>query len=408
MTKKPSPYFILIPFFTFIILGLPVGLTGLVWPTIRDGFGLGQDALGLLLVAGTAGSMLAGLNNGRLLTTWGMGTILVVSAVVDALGYAGYAIAPAWWVIVTLGLLTGAGSGLVDSAINTYVAEHHSKRTMNWLHACFGLGATLGPLLMQLLLAWGQNWRMAYVVVGGAKLVVVVLLWRTRQMWRLTAVASNQANQPQTSGRDVLRLPLVWLGIGIFFFYGGLEVVPANWGYTYFTEARGVDLVLAGWWAGLFWGVFTVGRVGLGAIVDWVGPVRLLRICLGVALVGAVLMWQPWVNTLSMVGMVLIGGALAPIFPTLVSLTPERVGEARAAHVIGYQVGAAGIGIALLPALAGVLAERISLWTITPMVIVLAVVVLVLHEGLLRRAAVVAGVQPLGQQAQLVEADGLE
>ncbi|MDA0246225.1 MAG: MFS transporter [Chloroflexi bacterium] len=377
-------YPVLIAFGTFIILGLPGGLGGVVWPSIRDEFGLGQDALGALLLAGTVGSMAAGLNNGRFLNRWGMGATLLGAAVFDALGFLGYGFAPSWTVLVALGLLTGAGDGLVDSAINTYVAEHHSARTMNWLHACYGLGATLGPLLMRLLFELQQDWRVAYWVVGLAKLAVVVALWQTRHVWRRAAEpAEGDLPAPTVRGRVVLRMPIVWISITLFFFYGGLEVTPAQWGYTYYTESRMVATTAAIWWTGLFWGVFTLGRFVLGAMAGWLGPVRLVRICLAVALAGAVLMWQPWSNLFSLAGMVLIGGALAPIFPTLVSLTPARVGYQRAAHAIGYQVGAGGIGIALLPALAGVLVAQWDLSLIAPFVVATAVIVIACHELLL-------------------------
>jgi fucose permease len=57
----------------------------------------------------------------------------------------------------------------------------------------------------------------------------------------------------------------------------------------------------------------------------------------------------------------LTGFAVAPIFPGLVSGTSARVGPRHAANTIGMQIGAAGLGGALIPALAGVLAQRISL-----------------------------------------------
>ena len=381
--KNERLYPVLIAFGTFIILGLPSGLNGVVWPSIRDEFRLGQDAIGLLLLAGTVGHTVAGLANGRLLTRWGMGATLVGAAVLDAFGYLGYGLAPAWAVMIGLGLVTGAGSVLVDAAINTYIAEHHSPRTMNWLHAFFGVGATLSPLLMRLLLALEQDWRSAYLVVGVAKLVVAVVLWQTRHVWRRAAEPTANSSQPAVRGREVLRLPTVWLGIAIFFFYGGLEITPAQWGFTYYTESRMVEATAALWWTGSFWGIFTLGRFVLGAISAWLGPTRLVRICLWVALGGALLMWQPWSNVLSLAGMVLIGGALAPIFPTLVSLTPTRVGYKQAAHAIGYQVGAAGIGIALLPALAGVLVARWDLSLIAPFVVATAVIVIACHELLL-------------------------
>jgi fucose permease len=60
------------------------------------------------------------------------------------------------------------------------------------------------------------------------------------------------------------------------------------------------------------------------------------------------------------------GFAIAPIFPGLVSGTEERVTARHAANTIGMQIGAAGLSGAVIPGLAGVLAQRISLEVIPP------------------------------------------
>ena len=76
----------------------------------------------------------------------------------------------------------------------------------------------------------------------------------------------------------------------------------------------------------------------------------------------------------------------APIFPSLVANTPRRLGAERAAHLIGFQVGAASLGIAFLPALAGVLAEQHGLETIPPLLVLSALVMLLLHEAIVARS----------------------
>ena len=50
---------------------------------------------------------------------------------------------------------------LLDAGLNNYVALYHNARQMNWIHACFGIGVTLGPLLMREVLARGLAWPRA-------------------------------------------------------------------------------------------------------------------------------------------------------------------------------------------------------------------------------------------------------
>jgi fucose permease len=80
-----------------------------------------------------------------------------------------------------------------------------------------------------------------------------------------------------------------------------------------------------------------------------------------VALAGSVLLWWNPFPQASIIAVSLIGFAIAPIFPGLVSGTRARVGEHHAANTIGMQIAAAGFGGAVVPSLAGVLAQNFSL-----------------------------------------------
>ena len=69
---------------------------------------------------------------------------------------------------------------------------------------------------------------------------------------------------------------------------------------------------------------------------------------------------------------------------TLISNMPNLVGRDHAPNASGYVVGAAGIGLAILPWLAGILAEQISLETIPPYILGLTIVLFVLFEIMVR------------------------
>jgi hypothetical protein len=62
------------------------------------------------------------------------------------------------------------------------------------------------------------------------------------------------------------------------------------------------------------------------------------------------------------------------------------VGKVYAANVIGLQTASAGIGAAGLPALAGVLAESISLEIVGPFLLATGGVLFLLHEAAIWQA----------------------
>jgi MFS family permease len=103
-------------------------------------------------------------------------------------------------------------------------------------------------------------------------------------------------------------------------------------------------------------------------------------------LMGAVLVWLALTVWLSFAGLVLMGLAAAPVFPSLIGVTPLRFGSKQAPTIIGFQVGAAALGIAGLPALSGVLAARVGLEVIPLLLVVASAGMVALHEIVLHLA----------------------
>jgi fucose permease len=188
----------------------------------------------------------------------------------------------------------------------------------------------------------------------------------------------------ETAGlTSTLRQPLVWLHIVLFLFYTGLEVTVGQWTFTLLTESRGIAPEVAGTWVGIYWGSIGLGRVLLGFVVGRVGIDRLLRLSIWAAVVGSALFVFSGHGLLPLAGLTLIGLALAPIFPCLMSRTPQRLGAAHAAHAIGFQVAAAMVGAALVPSLVGLLAGWYGLGVVAVAPVGLSCLVMVLHEALL-------------------------
>jgi fucose permease len=183
-----------------------------------------------------------------------------------------------------------------------------------------------------------------------------------------------------TSLWETLLRVVTWISILMFLLYTGAEFTLGNWTYTLFTEGRGVSPQLAGLWAGGFWATFTIGRVLAGAYAHRIRLKTMMYGALVLALVGAILFWWNPTPLVGVAGVFVVAFAMAPIFPGLVSSTSQRVGQRHAGNTIGIQISAAGLGGALLPALAGILAARISLETIPVLLFVALLVLLMLYS----------------------------
>jgi len=368
---------IALAFIAFISLGLPDGLLGVAWPSIRQTFNLRLDSLGTLMLAAVSGYMLSSFLSGKVIARLGVGGTLAASCALTGAGLLGYTLVPAWWMMVALGVAAGLGAGAIDAGLNTYVATHFGEGLMQWLHASYGIGVTLGPIIMTAGLNLFNSWRFGYSLVGIAQLVLGASFLLTLKLWQDggsdpagSAHASPAADAPaaerrltdyKTAYSETLRQPAVWFNLLLFMLYTGAEVSFGSWTYSLLTLSRGVPVEVAGLWSGSYWATFTLGRILAGLLTRRFGVQKLLVAGFSVALAGALLLWWNPFPQASILAVSVIGFALAPIFPGLVSGTSARVGERHAANTIGIQIAAAGFGGAAIPALAGVLAQQTSL-----------------------------------------------
>ena len=345
---------------------MPDGLFGVAWPSIREDFGLRLDSVGAYFFAVTAGYMLSSFFSGKIIARLGVGGTLAASCVLTASALLGYTLVPSWWLMVALAVASGLGAGAIDAGINTYVASHFGEGLMQWLHASFGFGVTLGPIIMTAGLTAFNSWRLGYQIVGVAQLLLATSFMITMRMWRDDGV-SHAAEQERhlsdyhTPFLETLQKPVVWLNLLLFFLYTGAEYSFGSWTYSLLTLSRNVPVEVAGLWAGSYWATFTIGRIMAGLLTRRFGMANLLKAGFLLALGGCILLWWNPFPQASIIAVSAIGFAIAPIFPGLVSGTSARVGEHHAANTIGMQIAAAGFGGAVVPSLAGVLAQNFSL-----------------------------------------------
>ncbi len=386
---SPRRLLVGITLLTFLTMGLPEGILGVAWPSIRGTFALPLDAMGVFLTVFTVGFLISSFNSGRIISAAGVGPMLIVSNTLVGLGLVGYALAPSWWAMVACSFLVGLGSGTTDAGMNTYVAVNHSSRVMNWSHAAFGLGATAGPALLTAIFALGHSWRYGYGVVAVLRALLALGFGLTVLQW------SSPTDEPdgpagarvRTSVSSTLRLPIIWLSIAVFLTYTGIELTAGQWCYSLFTEVRGISPEVAGLWTSIFWGSLTAGRLLIGFVSDRISGIQLMRLCfVGMLCGGGLLCLRGW-STPGFVGLALVGFACAPVFPALIALTPRRIGATHAPNAIGFQLGAAAMGGAVLPGLTGVLAENVGLEVVGPVLVVSAMVIFGLHEAVVRMVA---------------------
>jgi len=371
---------ILLAFVAFVSLGLPDGVLGVAWPSIRATFHQPISRIAWLLGAGTCGYLLSSFFSGQIIRARGVGELLVGSCVLASGALAGFALAPAWVALPAFGFIGGLAGGAIDAGINTFAADRFSARIVNWLHAFWGVGATLGPLLITAVLAAHQPWRVGYGILAAGLGVLAVLFTLTRGWWQLGHDSAGDPAPATARVGESLRQLTVVLHAALFLVYAGVESTAGQLLYSLFTEARGIAPPVAGIVVGAYWAALTSGRILFGQVATRVSRRSVVRIGTVLAPCAAGLLLCRDVPVIGMGGAVLLGFALAPIFPTLISLTPQRVGPYFAPQAVGFQVAGAAVGSAVFPGLVGLLARRFSLEVLGVHLLAAALVLLALHE----------------------------
>ena len=353
----------------FVVLGLPDFAHGVAWPELRDDLDRPLADLGTFLAASSLGYLAVATSTGRLAARWGLEGLVLRATVSSAAGLALVAVAPSWPVVLLGGGLAGVGAGGMDSGFNAAAALRGDGRLMGLLHAGYGVGAAIGPVVVGAALVGGAGWRPSYVVFALASLLLVVPLLRGD-------LGDAPPQEPMGSPAGVV-LPCV-----AFFVYVALEVTVGQWAFTALTD-DGMGELAASVWVGAYWVGLTAGRLWLGTV----GHVRGVDGLLAVSALGAIgcalLLWLG--GPVAPLGLPLMGLALSVVFPLLMLLTPDHVGAERATAAVGWQAASASVGAAAGPAATGVVLGSVGVGAYGPAALVLAgsmsFVLVVLRRG---------------------------
>ncbi len=373
-------------YLAFISLGLPDSVLGVAWPGMRASLGQDLASAGLITLVLTVGSALSSFVGGRVLARWGTGPVVTVSGLLTGLALLGFALSPSFGLLLLLAVPLGLGAGAVDARLNQFVAAHYSARHMNWLHGCWGVGATLGPLIMASALTSATGWRQGYLWIGGVQLGLVLLFVLVLPLWQRHQAQSvaSAAVSPTTPKGPAPTLAL-WLAPALYLAYAAVEISTGLWAGSLLVDGRGLDAKTAALWVSCFFGAIMLGRFATGLLTLRLGNRQLVRLGIAVASVGAALFASNALPApLSLAGLVLLGLGCAPIYPCLMHETARRFEPVTAAKVISRQVGFAYVGAAIVPAALGYLATAAGLGAIMPAVLAALLLLLLMSEALNR------------------------
>lgn len=176
---------------SFVALGLPDGMLGTAWPSMRHSLHAPVGDLGLVLLASTAGSVAVATLVGAAIRRTGVPVLLAGGLACAAAAAGGFVIAPSLGVILGVAVLFGIAAGMMDGGLNTAIGLSGRRRLLNLLHAAYGVGTAVGPLLVTAAIVAG-SWRPAYGCLLAAD-VLVAALWVLQRRAAVTRATAHDA-----------------------------------------------------------------------------------------------------------------------------------------------------------------------------------------------------------------------
>ncbi|ULT59455.1 MFS transporter [Neobacillus drentensis] len=378
---------LIIIYLAFISLGLPDSLLGAAWPVMQTDLGAQLETAGYLFMTVAGSTIISSLLSGKVLKRFGTGKVTFVSVLMTAAALLGFYFAPsvAWLVVCAIPL--GLGAGAVDSGLNDYVAINYKAHHMSWLHCFWGVGATLGPVIMAQFMMGENSWRSGYFVISGLQFVLVLVLLFTLPLWNRVKNKSNMAVKEESEdlievlNEDLkpLQMKGVNLALASFLFYCSAEAAVGLWGSSFLVEIKGLNAATAAKWVSFYYAGITIGRFITGFITFKMSNRSLIRSGQMVALAGAVIVFLPLPSIFSLIGFIVVGLGLAPIFPCMLHETPARFGKKHSQTIMGYQMALAYTGTTFMPPLLGFIASHSTIG-IFPICILIFIAVMFLSS----------------------------
>ena len=356
-------------------------------PSVSAYYKVSPSVVGLLFIASATGYLLSALSTGLLIAKLGQRSYLLIGTTMFMLCCLLVALKPPFVLVLFIRLFQGMSIAIIEAGLNMFIATlPNNTSLLNYLHAFYGAGALLGPLIASTILALSFGWNVAFLTWTLLALPLLIGLLTLFSQSSSSPAHEEQTGRNNNGLRIALKIPKVWLATLFLLFYVGIEVSLGSWGYTFLLQNRNENGLLAGWIVSGYWLGLTLGRFILNNIAERLrlGLSRLMYTCMGGIILGILILWLIPGVVASAIAFFLIGTSLGPIYPSTVALLPNIVPSHLLSSAMGFLIGLSIVGVALFPWLAGALAQYTGIGSLLPYTVCLTGVMLALWWSMRR------------------------
>ena len=333
---------------------MPDSLFGAAWPVVHKDFGIQESFASLYGII--TGVCVGGVSfiAGKVIRKFGTALVTFVSTLLTVIGLFIMSLAPNIVVMMFGAVVLGYGAGVIDTALNNFVSLHYKAQHMNWLHAFWGVGVTISPLIMSFFLTGETgSWRNGYRIIALLQLSIAGVIAISLKKWRTIKESETEEETPSKNKKgffELLKMKGILTSLLSQGLYCSMEFLLGTWGASFLVHIHSLQPDEAAKWISLYFCGITIGRIISGFISMKANDNTMIRLGIITSFVGMILLALPLGN-ISISGLLLIGIGFGPIFPSILHSVPDRFGKEYSADITGFHMGGAygiGFGIQLI------------------------------------------------------------
>lgn len=280
MTKFKTNYMIFATFFSMLIMAITDSTKGILIPSFKDIFSVSDTTIGTFLLLGSLSYVASTYLGSILCSKLGQKSIIMLGMTIAGTAFLITSFSKSFTHIMVGYVVITIGIAFIAIGLNTLiplVKVTYLGLLMNLLHFFYGAGSTITQRVTGYLVFEGISWRYIFIAYFGLYLLSFIV-------YAFVQTPEDQSTHSGKSKGPIDNKVMLVLFCASLGFYVAAEIQTANWLLNYLKEVLLININEGSFYVAFFFGIFSVGRLLGGLVVERFGYLKSVIISLSMAL----------------------------------------------------------------------------------------------------------------------------
>jgi fucose permease len=356
-SKKTNVMAIVAIFIMMILVAIIENIRGVFIPIFKQDFGINDTTIGVMLTVSSLGYIVFTYIGGTLCEKIGQKKVFILGFIflITSLGLLGVTYTVP--LLLVSMFIMNMGLALTAIATNTLVPVlflSFQAILMNMTHFCYGLGSTFAQRLAGILIFKGINWRTIYLVEAVLTVILMVIF-----IFIKIPEPAKDKHKEAIDKSALIKNKLIYFYIAMLGFYVFAEVGTGNWFINFMQKNYKYNENKSSFYLALFFGIFTIGRLLGGFIVEKMGYLNTVLISLIIAV--SLFLTGLIIGENGMIVISISGLFFSITFPTVI-LSIRKVFKKNTAYITGIIMTFGSIINMMMNFLVGRLNDKVGVY----------------------------------------------